>query len=190
MNRRANRHPTRTASLWVVLASIGVATGVGACSTQDGNPGPGDGVVIAGTSHVIWKSAGGGYGVQVPAGAACHFEATYDLDMHAGSLSWSLCKVTGNDFSDPSAYSTFAGSRTLSAEERAQATAAATAVKVSNANSCGADLDSRSLEVEGTSGAIVYGDDFYACQHLFQQYVFSSQLQSLRNALDGMAHSP
>ena len=43
MNRHANRHLARSASSWVVLASIGVATGAGACSTQDGTPGPGNG---------------------------------------------------------------------------------------------------------------------------------------------------
>jgi hypothetical protein len=180
-----NRHPILTAFL-IGLASTGLA----ACSSQGSGAAPGDSVVIAGTSHVIWKTVGGGFGPGIPPGASCHFEATYDLDVHAGSLSWSVCQAAGNDYTDPTAFSTVTGSRTLTADERAQATAAAAAVEVSNRTTCGADLDSRSLDVNGTSGSITYGDDFYACEKMYDQYVFSDELANLRSVLDGMAHNP
>ncbi len=48
----------------------------------------------------------------------------------------------------------------------------------------------RILEVDGTSGSITYGDDFYACQKMFEKYVFTAQLESLREVLDGLAHNP
>ena len=50
-----SRYPVLTA---LVLASLGLV----ACSSQGDGTNPGDRVVIGGTSHVIWKTAGGGYG--------------------------------------------------------------------------------------------------------------------------------
>lgn len=174
-------------SVVVALASIGL----GACSSQGGGTaGTNESVVGAGTSHVVWKTDGGGFGPQLPAGASCHYEASYDLDLGDGSLGWSICKVTGTDFNDPAAFSTVVGWRTLTFAERTHAIATAAAVKVSNVTTCGADLDSRSLVVEGTAGSITYGDDFYACEKLFDQYVHTAQLESLREVLDGMAHNP
>ena len=169
---------------------LALAIGVAACSSQGSGTNPGDSVVIAGTSHVVWKSAGDGFGPVLPAGAPCHREVTYDLDV-SGSLAWNICQfAAGADFNDPTAYSTVAGSRTLTAAERAQANAAASAIKVSSVTSCGADLDSRTLEVDGTSGTITYGDDFYACNKLYERYVLTAPLSNLGILLNGMAHNP
>jgi hypothetical protein len=180
-----NRTPAWTSSLLLALASIGVAAGLGACSSQ----GAGDSVVTEQTSHIVWKSEGGSQ-IEIPASAPCHFESSYDLDVHTGTLAWSVCSLNGNNFSDPSAYVTTTGSRTLTNDEKTQATVAASAVKVSNVTTCGADLDSRSLDVNGTSGSITYGDDFYACDKLYQHYVQTEPLNNLGIALGGMAHSP
>jgi hypothetical protein len=174
------------ASVVVALVAISVA----ACSSQGNGTNPGDSVVIAGTSHVIWRSAGDGFGPILPAAAPCHRERTYDLDL-GGSLAWNVCRfAAGADFNDPTAYSTVTGSRTLTGAERAQASAAASAVRVSSVTTCGADLDSRTLEVDGTSGAITYGDDFYACDKQYEHYVLTSPLSNLGSVLDGLAHNP
>lgn len=170
------------------VLALGAAGGFTACSTQASDTVVAESVVVPGTNEVIWRSVGGGYGPAIPAGASCHFESSYDLDTRAGSLAWSVCKLSGDDFSDPAAYATVTGSRTLSADERAQAAAAARAVTVSNQTPCGADLDYRSLEVDSTSGSIIYGDDFYACEKQFAQYVDNVGLQALWVVLDGMAH--
>lgn len=174
-----------TSSLSIIL--LAAASTLTACSTQDSGTATGDSVLVSGAQHVIWKSVGGGFGPQVPAGAACHGEATYDLTVQDGSLAWNICHVSsGVDFSDPSAYTLVTGSRTLSGDERAQATTAARAVTVSSETTCGADLDDRSLEVDATSGSIIYGDDFYACEKRFDHYVHTAQLQNLWNVLYGM----
>ncbi len=179
------RTPARTSSLLFTLVSIGSAAGLGACSTQES-----DSVVSAETSHVIWKSDGTGQ-IELPANVPCHFDATYDLDVHAGTLAWSFCTFSGTDFSDPGAYVPVIGSRTLTNDEKSQATAAASAVKVSSGTLCrGADLEGRSLEVDDTAGSVTYGDDFYACQMQYQRYVVFEQLANLGDVLRGMAHSP
>jgi hypothetical protein len=163
-----------------------VAAGVTGCSTTGTEPG--DSVLVSGTDHVIWKSVGGGFSPDIPTGAACHYEASYDVSLKSGTLAWRVCKVIGNSYTDPAAFAVDESSRTLSAAELAQARAAIGVVKVSDGNSCGADLDSRSLEVNSASGQIVYGDDFYGCQKLYQHYVASGGLEALREVLDGMAH--
>jgi hypothetical protein len=168
----------------ILLAAASILT---ACSTQESGTATGDSVLVSGAQHVIWQSAGGGFGPQVPAGAACHGEATYDLAVQDGSLAWSVCHVSSSSSdNDPSAYTLVTGSRTLSADERTQATTAARAVTVSSVTTCGADLDSRSLQVDATSGSIVYGDDFYACEKRFDHYVHSAQLQNLWTVLDAI----
>jgi hypothetical protein len=183
-----NRHLLRAillSSAQVLAMGTGGFTG---CSTQATDITVHDTVVVPGTNHVIWRSVGGGYGPAIPAGASCHFESSYDLDMDAGSLAWSVCKLSGEDFSDPAAYATVTGSRMLDADERALATSTARAVTISNRTPCGADLDYRSLEVDSVSGSITYGDDFYACNKQFDHYVDNASLEALREVLDGLAH--
>ena len=103
-------------------------------------------------------------------------------------LAWSICRFSGTDYTDPAAFAVDLGSRMLSAAELAQARASIGAVKVSNGTSCGADLDSRSLEVNWNAGKIVYGDDFYACEMQYQHYVGTAGLAALGTVLYGMAH--
>ena len=151
---------------------------------------PGDSVVIAGTSHVIWKTSGAGSGPEIPAGASCHFEATYDLDIARRFALVEHLQGRGNDYTDPAAFSTVTGSRTLTADERAQATAAARAVKVSNAPPAERPTAAASRST-GHPVRSLYGDDFYACQNLYPHYVASGPAADLLGqTLDGMAHSP
>jgi hypothetical protein len=162
-----------------------IAAAFAGCSTQGTDPG--DSVLVSGADHVIWKSAGGGFSPTIPPGAACHYQASYDVSLQSGTLAWSVCTVTNNNYNDPAAFVLAGGSRTLSAAESAQARAAIAAVKVSSGTSCGADLDARSLEVDSASGQIVYGDDFYACLKQYDHYVETGGLNSLGQVLEGMA---
>jgi len=176
-----------TASLLLAAASISIA----ACSAQGSGTNPGDSVLVEGAQHVIWKNSGGGFGGLPPAGAACGLgNASYDWDVGAGSLSWGVCTVAGNNYNDPTAYSTVTGSRVLTADERTQATTDARAVKVTSNNNCGADKPSLTLEVATQADSIVYGDDFYACLKTYEHYVSSGALDQLGQTFGGMAHSP
>ncbi len=182
-----SRHPVLTGLLFLALASIAIA----GCSSHGDGTAPGDSVLVDGAQHVIWKNLGGGFGGVPPQGASCDLSnASYDLDVGAGSLAWSVCRVAGNDYTDPNAYSTATGSRVLTADERAQAIAATRAVTVSDRMTCGADKSQLTLEVDAASGSIVYGDDFYSCDKLFAHYVDSGALDQLGTLLDGMAHNP
>jgi hypothetical protein len=184
-----HRHPSRVTTLasafvWITTAAAAL-TG---CSTTEEGTAPGDSVLVAGTDHVVWKSAGDGYGPEIPPGAACHFEASYDVSLKSGTLAWRVCRFSGTDYTDPAAFAVDESSRPLSATELAQARAAIGAVRVTDGNSCGADRPSVSLEVNSASGQTVYGDDFYGCLKLYQHYVKSGDLDALSGVLDGMAH--
>jgi hypothetical protein len=182
-----NRYPSLVASFLLAAAS----TSLGACSSHGSGTNPGDSVLVAGAEHVIWTNSGGGFGGWPPPGAACGLgNASYDWNVGAGSLSWSVCTVAGNNYNDPNAYSTVTGSRVLTADERAQATSATQAVKVTSTNNCGADKPSLTLEVATQSDSIVYGDDFYACLKTYEHYVGSGALDELGQTFGGMAHSP
>ncbi len=183
-----HRHPARTARLSLALASLASA-GLGACSSQGSGTNPGESVLVAGAQHVVWNNLGGGFAIPIPAGASCSVKASYDFDLGAGTLGWNVCRITGNDYSNPDAYNTETGSRVLAPDERAQATAATREVTVSDRMTCGADKPTVTLEIVGTSGSALYGDDFYACEKLYAHYVDSGQLDQLGTLLDGMAHN-
>ncbi len=106
-----NRNPVFTASLFLVLAS---AAGFAGCSTQGNGTAPGDSVLVEGAQHVVWNNLGGGFAIPLPPGASCSVKASYDFDLRAGSLAWSVCRITGSDYSNPDAYNTETGSRVLS----------------------------------------------------------------------------
>ena len=185
-----NNHPTRIPSLLLAsLVSLGTA-GLLACSTQGEGPTTGNSVLVNGAQHVVWSNLGGGFTPPIPATASCHLDASYDFDLGGGSLSWSVCTIANGDYSNPAAYSTVTGSRVLTADERTQATNAARAVTVSIGTSCGADKPSLTLAVATHAGMTLYGDDFYACQKMYDQYVASSPLDQLGDTLRGMAHNP
>ena len=82
------------------------------------------------------------------------------------------------------------GSRVLTADERTQATAAARAVTISDRMTCGADKPNLTLEIVVASGSTVYGDDFYACEKMYDHYVSRATLDQLGSVLGGMAHYP
>jgi hypothetical protein len=155
---------------------------------MDEGTAPGDSVLVPGTDHVVWKRDGGGYGPEIPAGAACHLEASYDVSLKFGTLAWRVCRLSGTDSTDPAAFTVDESSRVLSSTEQAQARAAIGAVRVTDGTGCGADLAFMSLEVNSASGQIVYGDDFYGCRKLYQHYVNSDDLDRLLGVLDAMAH--
>jgi hypothetical protein len=180
-----NRQPVLRAFVLFALTSTSLA----ACSTQGTGTAPGDSVLVEGAQHVVWKKLDNGFGPPIPATAPCHLDASYDFDLGAGSLSWSVCTVTG-DSSNPASYSTTTGSRLLTTAERTQATDDARAVKVSGRTSCGADKPTLNLEVDTSSSSALYGDDFYACDKQYQHYVISSALDQLGQTLSSMAHNP
>jgi hypothetical protein len=211
MRRRTARVPP----LSLTIVSLGAA-GLSACSSQEttgSNPGAvdsgstdpadtdsgvaadsgptngGESVLPADAAYLIWKDNGGGFVLSPPPGAACPYMALYELDLQAKRLFWSVC--TGNDPVNPTAYSTKGASRALTADELTQALAAAHAVTISDRMLCGADKPSLTLEIGAPStGTIIYGDDFYACQKMYDHYVTSSTLDQLGVVLRGMAHSP
>ena len=176
MDNRGSRLASRVCALLLVTATSA------ACSSQDPATTPGDSVLVSGTSHVVFTTSGMGYGPAVPAAAACHLERSYDLAVATGDLTWSVCKVAG-DTNDPASYSVDAGTRTLTPLELTRATSAIRAIKISDRMNCGADLDARTLSVESSSGKVLYGDDFYACNHQFDHYVIFEQLQSYYDVL-------
>jgi len=186
-DRYMNRHSNLPAALLLAAASIGVV----ACNSQGTGTNPGDSVLVEGAQHVILKNSGGGFGAWPPPGAACGLgTGSYDWDVGAGSLSWSVCTVAGDNLNDPNAYGIVTNSRVLTADERIQATNDTRAVKVTSNHNCGADKPSVTLEVATQSDSIVYGDDFYACLKTYEHYVSSGALDQLGETFGSMAHSP
>jgi len=202
MRRRTARVPRLS------LVMLSLAAGLSACSSQNndhtgtggtgsggtgsGGTGPGgtkagDSVLVPDAQEVIWTDNGGGFIVLPPPGASCSVRARYDWTLQ-GTLEWSMC--TGSDPTDAGSYRMVTGRRELTADERTQAIAAARAVTISDRVMCGADKPTLTLEIVTPSGSIVYGDDFYACDKQYAQYVISAALDQLGNVLRGMAHSP
>jgi hypothetical protein len=64
--------------------------------------------------------------------------------------------------------------------------AATAAVTVSASNGCGADAGIRQLEVDSTTGSVIYGDDFYACLHDYPSYVTTASLDNLWTVLSAI----
>jgi hypothetical protein len=201
-----NRHPACFARLSVALVSLASAS-LTACSSQNndhtgsggtgsggtgsggagsGGKNPGDSVLVPDAQHVIWTNNGGGLIVLPPVGANCPVSARYDLALQ-GWLAWSIC--SGSDPTDAGSYTVVTGGRELIGSELSQATAAARAVTISDRVMCGADKPNLTLEIVTPSGSTVYGDDFYACDKQYGQYVISAALDQLGSVLRGMAHS-
>ena len=173
-SRRVHRTIVAGLSLWAsaLLAGCGGGTGTD----------PGDSVLVEGTSRVAVTSSGGGL-IFVPAGAACHFEASYDLAMTSGDLTWSVCRVHA-PYDDPASFTVETGTRTLTAAERAQVTGQIRAVRVTENSNCGADKNLLQIAVDSPAGHRVYGDDFYSCLKTFDLYVDSNALTQLESALN------
>ena len=197
-----NRHTGCFARLSLALVSLASASlsacssqnsdhtgagGTGAGGTGAGGTNPGDSVLVPDAQHVIWTNNGGGLIVLPPAGANCSVSARYELALQ-GWLAWSVC--SSSDPTDAGSYTMVTGGRELIGSELSQATAAARAVTISGRTTCGADKPSLTLEIVAASGSTLYGDDFYACNKTYAQYVVSDQLDQLGSVLRGMAHSP
>jgi hypothetical protein len=173
----------------MALSGVGlsVLSLLAACSTQDdAGTSPGDSVLVAGTSRVVARTLGGAYGPAIPAGATCHYEATFDLDLSGGQLAWNVCRQNG-DTNDPASYRWDTGTHTLTSADRAQTLTEVQAVKVSALDNCGADAAAANLEVTSAAGKILYGDDFYSCLHDYQHYVTSGPLNQLFATLRALA---
>jgi hypothetical protein len=175
-NFRAPR--AMVAGLWLWAGAL-----LAACGGGTGTD-PGDSVLVEGTSRVALTSSGGGL-IFVPAGAACHYEATYDLAMTTGDLTWSVCRVHA-PYDDPASFTVETGTRTLTAAERAQVTGQIRAVRVTENSNCGADKDLVQIAVDSPAGHRVYGDDFYSCLKTFDLYVESNALDNLKTALNAL----
>jgi hypothetical protein len=174
-----------------VLLSLGA--GVAAC---DGTPlsggdtfatTPGASVLFPSATGAHFACVGGGFGGVPPAGAACDPALwTYAFDLTAGDLAWSRCDVAGTG-ADPADYTPSSGDRTLAGSDLASAKAALGAVTVSAGTGCGADKESLTLEILSSSGNVVYGDDFYACEKQYAHYVTSASLDNLRTVFTPLA---
>jgi len=173
--RAAHRTLVAGLSLWAGMVLAG-------CGQGDAGTNPGDSVLVEGTSRVAVTSSGGGL-IYVPTGASCHYEASYDLAVTTGDLSWSVCRVHA-PYDDPASFMIETGTRTLTAAERAQATGLIRAVRVTDSSQCGADKDLLQIAVDSPAGHRIYGDDFYGCLKTFDLYVNSGALDNLKAGLN------
>jgi hypothetical protein len=200
-----HRPIARFSRLSLAIASLAIA-GFSACSSQNndridsggtgaggagsggsGSGGSGESVLPADTGYLIWRDYGGGFILSPPPGAACPYMALYELDFQRRGMVWNVC--TGNDPVNLTSYVLKGAGRDLTPDEFTQAVAAARAVTLSDRTICGADKPTLTLEIGAAStGTVVYGDDFYACQMMYEHYVVSDQLDQLGTVLRGMAH--
>ena len=169
-----------------VVGGLALAAGLGlaACGGATGTD-PGDSVLVDGTTRAALSVTPGGP-LLIPTGASCHYEASYELDMTVGTLSWSACRLHG-PATDPASYAVDTGTRTLTSIERAQVSARIQAVHVTDSKMCGADKDSLQLTIDSRSGHRVYGDDFYGCLKAFDLYADSQALGNLRTSMDDLS---
>jgi hypothetical protein len=111
--------------------------------------------------------------------------ATYTLALPSGMLTFDRCQVT--DFTVASSYVPDGGQRVLTPVELGTARAALAAVKVSGQRTCGFDKGQLELEVDSPTESLTYGDDFYGCSTVYQQFVESDTLDNLGAVLDTLA---
>jgi len=141
---------------------------------------PGQSVLVADATAFSVTSLGGGFGPSPPPpGAACDPQVwTYTVHLDTSTFDWDSCDV-GGAATDPASYTHATGSRPLSSAELDTARSRARAVHVSAGNSCGADKESLLMSVTSPAGNMVYGDDFYACAHMYDHYVESDGISAL-----------
>jgi hypothetical protein len=142
--------------------------------------------LIASATLFAIDSSGGGLPTPRPQGAACDPQIwTYTVSITSSELLWDRCDVSGSGTAAED-YTHNMGSRILSAAELDTAKSAARMVHVSNRTSCGADKPTLHMVVNAPSGAIIYGDDFYACRKQDNAYVEGASLDSLQAVLQSL----
>jgi hypothetical protein len=171
----------RHIEIGVALAFLAMAS----CSEADGKAGNSAGTVMGpAVTKVTLASSGGGFHGVPPSGAACDpSQWTYVITIASHALAWRGCTVNGS-FSDPASFVLASSGTQLDDSSWVSVESALGAVTVSTSNSCGADKDSWSLMVDTANGSTIYGDDFYACQKIYAQYVTENSLGSLQTTLN------
>lgn len=171
-----------------VVISFVFAAGLTGCGSSDASPDgfhtkAGSSIVFPSLTKVTFVSTGGGFRGVPPQGAPCDPAVwSYTISVTDQSLSSSTCSMLGTT-DVPESYVPSAETVTLTASQWATVDAAITAVTVSDRTSCGADADDRHLTVESATGALTYGDDFYACQTTYPYFVTFESLNGLETAL-------
>ena len=156
------------------LRSLFVAVLLAGCGTDSGGS-----VLTANVTQVTYASLGGGFGPAPTAGAPCDpGKWSYVISFAARTLASTTCTVDG-PYDDPASFVPNAEQITLDDTQWQSVKAAIAAVTVSNKTSCGADAGQRQLEVDSTTGSVTYGDDFYACEPNYPQFVTTQSLDNL-----------
>jgi hypothetical protein len=165
----------------VALAVFAMAS----CSGADGKAGNLNGTVIGpAVTKVTLASSGGGFHGVPPSGAACDpSQWAYEVTIASHALASRICTVNG-PYSDPTSFVLASSDTQLDDSSWASVESALAALTVSTSNLCGADKDSWSLTVDTASGSTLYGDDFYACQKTYAQYVTETSLGNLQTTLN------
>jgi hypothetical protein len=176
-SRRVQRTIVAGLSLWLGAWLVG-------CGGETGTH-PGDSVLVEGASRVALSSSGGGL-IYIPTNAPCHYEASFDLALDTGDLTWTVCRVHA-PYDDPASFMIDSGTRRLTDAERALATSKVRAVRVTDKTYCGADKDLVQIAVDSPAGHRVYGDDFYACLDTFDLYVDTNALDALETSLNQLS---
>ena len=168
---------------WSVAAVL--LAGCGSEGLVHGNTDPGDSVLTANVTQVTYSSLGGGFR-PLPSGAACDpGKWSYAISFAAQSCASITCTVNGS-YDDPAGYVPHAEQIAFDETQWQMVKAAIAAVTVSSETRCGADLDQRQLLVESTTGSVMYGDDFYACQPNYPYFVTTASLDNLGTVLSAI----
>ena len=129
-----------------------------------GSAGATGGLWTSDSTQAVVEDDGGGFVGPPPSGSECGYGVgSYTFTVADDKLAWHYCDTTPATAGAP--FKFIDGSRTLSAAERDMLVTALRAVVPSTNAQCGADKSERRLTISGPSGATVYLDDFYACQH-------------------------
>jgi hypothetical protein len=165
---------------WLVLAVLLAGCG------SEGLVDPKGSVLTADVTQVIYSSLGGGFGPAPTPGAACDpGKWSYAISFAARTRASTSCTVNGA-YDDPASFVPNAEQITLDDAQWQAVKAAIAEVTVSASNSCGADAGIRQLEVDSTTGSVIYGDDFYACLHDYTSYVTTASLDNLWTVLSAI----
>jgi hypothetical protein len=183
--RRAKAFCEQSA-LWVILV-LSLATSLVGCSSGDDDesappktqPSPLEKITL-----VTYE----GFGPTSPAGSECRTESYPDTESVVASsreLSWDYCQLNA-DFTHAALEQ---GSRTLTEAEFKTVTDALGQVQVTHGDSCGADADVVTLDVQKEDGVDLYANDFYAgCPGELQAgRSFASGLENLANVTRALA---
>jgi hypothetical protein len=139
----------------------------------------GDAILAQPAVKVTFQSSGGGFHGVPPQGAACDpARWTYVIAMATHDVRWTGCTMNG-PYDDPASFVPSTVDHPLDAAAWPAVESALANLHVSDETRCGADKDSWTLTVERSDGTVTYGDDFYACEKQYQNYVAEAGLDAL-----------